>query len=457
MKLKKGYNVLLEGKPSKEVEVLVDPKVLYLPLRSRRFTFSQVCVKEGQQVVAGDILAEDPANYSVPLLAPRGGTVRLEAVENHIVLEKLDQAGEEAHGPREDAPHVSKKMESVEAKREKLLKYGAWQFFCDAHDGSLPDPSSTPRAIIVSKVQLEPFKARGDVQLRERLTSFTRGLEHLKSLVEYQPIHLVLPDIDTKFANEVRERVRGYAWVKPMEIPLRYPSDNFALQARALGFGREKGSPVWALLAEGVLAVDEVLTSSRPAISRIISLGGPRVKSAKHLKVISGYPLEEILEGRVGPDPIRVINGGVLTGQTIEESQKGLDSECAGLTVLEEQTDREMLSWIRPGSDRRSYCKSFLSSLRRPFRERLTTGVRGEVRACISCGFCEEVCPSGIMPHLIHKLLYHDDLEEAEQARVDLCVGCGMCSYVCTSKIELRKEILDGQARIQEELHAELV
>lgn len=69
MKLRSGYNILLEGKPSKEVEVPVDPKVLYLPLRSRRFTFSQVCVKEGQQVVAGEILAEDPANYSVPLFA----------------------------------------------------------------------------------------------------------------------------------------------------------------------------------------------------------------------------------------------------------------------------------------------------------------------------------------------------------------------------------------------------
>jgi hypothetical protein len=75
----------------------------------------------------------------------------------------------------------------------------------------------------------------------------------------------------------------GYAWVKLMEIPLRYPSNNFALQSRALGFGREKGSPGWALLVEGVLVVDEALTSSRPVISRIISLGGPRVKSRKHL------------------------------------------------------------------------------------------------------------------------------------------------------------------------------
>jgi len=59
------------------------------------------------------------------------------------------------------------------------------------------------------------------------------------------------------------------------------------------------------------------------------------------------------------------------------------------------------------------------------------------------------------MPHLIHKLLYQDELERVEQAGVDLCVACGLCSFVCPSKIELQGEILDGRDRIREELHAE--
>ena len=78
-----------------------------------------------------------------------------------------------------------------------------------------------------------------------------------------------------------------------------------------------------------------------------------------------------------------------------------------------------------------------MSTLREKFSERFTTGVRGEDRPCISCSFCEEVCPAGIIPHLIHKYLYRDLIEEVEQARVDLCIECGLCSFVCVSKMQV--------------------
>ena len=61
------------------------------------------------------------------------------------------------------------------------------------------------------------------------------------------------------------------------------------------------------------------------------------------------------------------------------------------------------------------------------------------------------------MPYLIHKYLYQDELEEAERLRTDLCVKCGLCSYVCPSKIELRKQLVEAQERIQLELHLEEV
>ena len=78
--------------------------------------------------------------------------------------------------------------------------------------------------------------------------------------------------------------------------------------------------------------------------------------------------------------------------------------------------------------------------------EGLTTGLRGELRPCVACGYCQEVCPAGITPHLIHKSLYHqDDLEAAEQLRVDLCVRCGLCSFVCPSKIELTEQFISAQ------------
>ncbi len=83
MKFRGGYNILLEGRPAAAVNRLPEPKEIYLPLCSRRFLFSDICVEDGQSVSDGDVLAKAPDNYAVPLLAPRGGTVKLYMVEGH--------------------------------------------------------------------------------------------------------------------------------------------------------------------------------------------------------------------------------------------------------------------------------------------------------------------------------------------------------------------------------------
>ncbi len=452
MKLRGGYNVLLAGRPDSAIEALPEPEKLYLPLRTSRFTFSDIRVAHGQTVRPGEALARDPGSYSVPLLAPRAGTVRLDAIEGHILIENVTRTTEEPYHPRQDDPHVPRGMGSMGMKRYKLLELGAWEFFGDAFTGELPDPFGVPQAVIVSTLRLEPFAARGDVQLRKRLANFTRGLEHLQSLLEYQPIYLVLPDIKSEFARQVRETLRGYAWVKLVQIPLRYAFDHFTILARRLGLRR--GEPIWSLRTEGVLAVDRALTLERPCTVRIVSLGGPAVASPVHLKAMAGYPLGAFTDRRLADGPVRVINGGILTGTAIDADQRGLDSECTGLTVLAEQEERELLGFVRPGADRRSYSNCFLSALRPSRPERLTTALRGEGRPCVACGFCEEVCPARIMPHLIHKSLYVDDLEAADQLRVDLCVRCGLCSYVCPSKLELAGEFITAQDAIAAE-HAE--
>lgn len=455
MKLKGGYDVCILGRPDETVEVLPDPDRLLLRLRSRRFLFSEVCVAEGDRVETGHILATDPQNHSVPLLAPRAGVVRLGAVDGHIVLTDVAAAPGDSgagapapdHAPREPAP--------ADASRAKLLALGAWQFFSDAHTGELPDPFGKPAALIVSTLALEPFVARGDVQMYKRLTRFTRGLEHLQGMLEYQPIYLVLPDMRSPFMRMVRLAIRGYAWVKMVAVRPRYPFDSFKLLARYLGLRHDPGAPVWALRTGGVLAVDRALTLSAPCDARIVSLGGPAVRRPRHLKVTPGYPIDDILAGRLGAGPVRVLNGGALTGEVIGPAEPGLDVECDGLTILPEQTRRELFGFAWPGWTKNSFSRWFLSSLRGPFDEAYTTGLRGELRPCLACGLCEEVCPAGIMPHLIHKYLYYDNLEDAEAAGTDLCIGCGLCAYVCPSKIELSRQIIEARELIQAELHGE--
>ncbi|NIP27684.1 MAG: 4Fe-4S dicluster domain-containing protein [Phycisphaerae bacterium] len=450
MKFRGGYNVLLQGKPEGVVKPMPEPDKLYLPLRSERFMFGELLVKDGQDVQGGDALARDVNNHGVPLLAPRTGRVRLDEKENYIILEDVAKLEEHADMDKEELSHIEREMGAAGIKRYRLLSLGAWQFFYDAHTGELPDPLGTPQAIIVSTVSLEPFLSRGDAQLHNRLSNFTRGLEHLQSLLEYQPIYLIMPDIKSEFASLIRNHIRGYAWVKMLEVPLTYPYDSFAILARKIGLNRDKG-PVWAVRTEGVLAIDRALTLSKPCMVRIISIGGAGINSPTHIKVMPGYPLKHIRDQYVFEPAARMINGGILTGQMLGEETLGIDTECRGITVLPELREREFLGFARPGWSRSCYAACYLSALRKKFLERFNTGMRGEGRPCISCNFCEDICPAGITPHLIHKYLYRDLVEEAEQARTDLCVECGLCSYVCPSKIDLRQQLIDAKKLIEQE------
>ncbi|MBL7144153.1 MAG: hypothetical protein ISS76_22155, partial [Phycisphaerae bacterium] len=56
MKFRGGHNILLQGRPDGMIKLMPEPEVLYLPLCSRRFSFGEVCVEEGQQVNGGDVL-----------------------------------------------------------------------------------------------------------------------------------------------------------------------------------------------------------------------------------------------------------------------------------------------------------------------------------------------------------------------------------------------------------------
>jgi len=456
MKFSGGFNISIPGRPSADLERLPEPRELHIPLRTRRFHFSHLEVSQDDHVRQGQVLARDPENFAIPLLSPRRGTVCLNKYEGHITLENIETAEEEPFDPDSRQGHVPHgRWGEGGMKRFQLKEQGVWEFFSDAHTGTLPDPMAQPSGIIVTTLNLEPFTARGDIQLETRLNSFTRGLEHLQSLLEYQPIYLIMPESGSDIAKEISRQVRGYASIRLTTVEPVYPNDSPALLARQIGPSHAPEHPVWALDVAGVLAVDRCLTYSLPSTIRIITVGGPAVSNPRHLMAVAGYPLTSLLEREVSGGHPRVVNGGIFHGETLSNNQQGLDSECRGLTLLEEPGKPTFLGWMRPGAKKKSYSKAFIGNLIPSASNKLETALNGEKRPCIACQYCERVCPVPILPHQIHKDLYRDALEDIERSGTELCIECGLCTYVCPSKIDLRTEIVEARGRLQE-LQSEL-
>ncbi len=245
----------------------------------------------------------------------------------------------------------------------------------------------------------------------------------------------------------MRETIKDNSdWVTLQEVESRYPSENPALVARAHDFDLDG---VWTLDTQAVLAIEQALNHGIPHLTRIIAVSGPAISNPAHFQVPIGYPLSSLLPGK--REEVRMIDGGTLTGRTVEASQLGLDSECISLTCLEENTNREVLAFAQVGLGKQSFSKTFASVFKPVFKEKYTTALRGEARPCISCGYCQDVCPAELMPHLIYRYLSKDRLEDACRVGLERCIECGLCSYVCLSKIEHLKVFREERRKCEDE------
>ena len=61
--------------------------------------------------------------------------------------------------------------------------------------------------------------------------------------------------------------------------------------------------------------------------------------------------------------------------------------------------------------------------------------------SCIGCGRCTSVCPVGLSPYYIYKVMASRQRRNLEMFDVERCNGCGTCSYVCPAKLDLAQMI----------------
>ncbi len=459
MKVKKGYLPKITGRPASGLisQEVVSPLQIPLSLAGKQY---EPLVKAGQAVKCGDPLAklEIPGgNLNIP--APFEGTVEQIELEKGFLTLNVTQPDPQAWS---EQTYPDPAVMEAKAARKLLAAAGIWPMFWDAASSGTPVlDAPVPKAIVVKTVCTEPFRARGKVVLDNYLEEFLQGLSYLEQLSDgFAPTYLILTDAQHPLAQKIKKEVAGLAWVRPTFVPLSYPVSNNQYLWRCLrqdGNNLEKGDSVWFLDCQAVVDIARCLGKGLVPSKRIVSLGGPGYPQSGRGHVLTpiGTPLSRLCGDLENFDGLRVLRGGMLAGEEIDPANVSVGHLDDGFTFLPEATQREFLSFVRPGADRPSYTPAYASWLRCKKALPTNTSLRGELRACIACGYCEEVCPVDIMPHLIWRFLGKDLLEEAQMAGAQICVECGLCSYVCPSKIELAQSIAKGIEQIHEELVAD--
>ena len=457
MKIKKGHLPRIAGRPASDIDTqkVVSPLHIPLVLASQRYT---ALVKSGQALKSGHSLAQlEVPGGALHIPAPYSGTVEQVDIEKDFICLNVSKPNPQ---PWSRPTFADPTVLEDRVAREHLAAAGIWPSIWDSASGGIPPLNATePKAIVVKAVVTEPFRARGNVILENNLELFLQGLSYLERLgADYAPIYLILTHASHPLAQQIKKAMAGSAWLRPVFIPLTYPLANNRYLWRCLRQSESnlgKDDSVWFLDTQAVVDIARCLGEGLVPARRMVTLGGPGYPQGQHVSVPVGTPLAKLCSNLNSFEGLRVLRGGIFTGQVVDPNQTVVEHLDDGFTFLDEDKGREFLSFGRIGFDKPSHTLGYASALLPGRAMKTSAALRGERRACIACGHCEGVCPVSIMPHLIWRFLEKGMLEEAQMAGTEICVECGLCSYVCPSKIELAETISKGIDRIRDELVTE--
>jgi Na+-transporting NADH:ubiquinone oxidoreductase subunit A len=445
MHLAKGYDLKLSGRPLPELEELPTPRQAAAVAGSLRFVRPRLAVKVGDRVKVGSLLFSDKSRAEVQFRSPGGGIV---SAVNFGPRRQLQEVviSLDAEEACEEFPRVSDaELDSIDRWRliELIVGGGLWPLIRELPYRDAARPQTPPPAVFVHLDSLEPFHPLPQVYLdgREELLEF--GLQVLERLAGTPAVVTACRDNAEALGGVKRMIGRTIAGSYPAHDPgvLLYRTKTSADQNHA-----------WFIEGQDLLLIAELLKSGRFPTGRVVTLGGPAATRPGHFRTRIGAPLAALTDGRIAAGEVRLVAGGVLTGNPASgNSHLGL-FEKALVLLPEGNTSGDFLGWTLPGAQTPSYSRAFLSSFRRRREFPLDCNRHGGLRACIQCGFCAQVCPVDILPQLTYKAVLAGEVEESLAHGLLDCVECGLCSLVCPSKIELVKTLREAREQFYEEM-----
>ena len=445
IKLRKGLDINLKGKASKDVALQVSETDEYALVPEAFVGVTpKVVVREGDHVNAGDALFVNKACPEVKFASPVSGVV--------TAIERGDRRKVLCIRVKADAEQTStdfgKKIVDEmngDAIKQALLEAGLFGYINQLPYAVSTTPDTTPKAIFVSTLRDMPLAADFEVELLGNEQAFKTGLTALSKIAKtYLGAGVNQPNVALMASKEVELNV--------FDGPC--PAGNVGVQVNHID-PVNKGEVVWTVDPAAVIFFGRLFLTGKVDLRKRVAVAGSEIKTPGYAEVLVGTSLSAFVADQLKTtEHVRVINGNPLTG-----TQASLASYVGGhtseITAIPEGDDKdEMLGWILPRTDQFSTSRSYFSWLFGKKKEyALDARVKGGERHMIMSGEYDSVLPMDIYGEYLIKAIITGDIDKQEQLGIyevspeDFAVA----EFVDSSKLELQKIVRDGLNTLRKE------
>ena len=376
-------------------------------------------VSVGQEVMEGQLLARSAGPGSTNVHSPIPGIVRRiratvtpEGYESNSILVSLE--GSFSVLGKKPERYLWKSLNKADiahiVQEKGIVRVSSGEPLSEI----LSERSSRPGfVLVVNALEMDPYRRTEEELLSIRPEDVIDGCAIAARVA--RPARIVLA-VDARLSPEIEGRLKGIIEASELEMSImsfsrRHPQDMPRQIAESLEIVDQ--SALFILEPSTLVALHDAVVANKPHIEQYVYVGGGAIKSPAILKARIGAPIGDLIEecgGLVGR-PDAIVLGGPFRGRAVADLDASVTRTTqAVLALTSEET--------KPAPE----------------------------RPCVRCGDCVAVCPEGLDPYSMLKLLRAGRGEAAIAAGLDRCTSCGACAYACRSRIPLVRDFRAARA-----------
>jgi len=290
-----------------------------------------------------------------------------------------------------------------------------------------PPAGSKAEYLLINAAECEPYLTCDHELMLEKSEEIVVGVSVLMKAIGVDKAMIGIENNKPDAIAKLGAVTDNYKGIEVVPLRVRYPQGGEKQLVEAC-IGRQIPSGALPISVGAVVvnvatvfAAYEAVQKNKPLIERVVTVTGKHVSKPCNILSRIGVPMSQLIEqaGGLPEDTEKIIGGGPMMGKALVSTEVRVTKGSSGILIV-------------PSIEAQ----------------------RKEMRNCIRCGKCVDICCMGLTPYFLMTTAEFSDWSKAESVHVTDCVECGSCSFICPANRPLLDYIRLGKKNVMAAMRA---